>query len=154
MDDEIWLARIHSDSANARQNEYIWSIYRIVPYGGSLPQAQPSPPASAEPELTGASAVVRTRGRRRRPFPCWIRCLKAARISTIRTWMRPSSPIPPRARLFPGKQSLSGAVPGAVRLRLGKMRSAARAVPGDVCLVLCNDDSGFYFFREAARLPL
>ena len=30
MDDEIWLARIHKNSANTQKSEYIWSIYKIT----------------------------------------------------------------------------------------------------------------------------
>jgi len=30
LDDEIWLVKMHKDSANVRKNEYIWSIYKIV----------------------------------------------------------------------------------------------------------------------------
>ncbi|WMJ89195.1 M56 family metallopeptidase [Anaerocolumna sp. MB42-C2] len=33
MDDEIWLAQIHKDSANTQKSEYIWSIYKITRIG-------------------------------------------------------------------------------------------------------------------------
>ncbi len=36
MDDEIWLANIHKDSAHLQMSEYIWSIFRIEKYAVSL----------------------------------------------------------------------------------------------------------------------
>lgn len=36
MDDEIWLASIHRDTANVRKQEYVWSIYRIEKCAASL----------------------------------------------------------------------------------------------------------------------
>lgn len=33
MDDEIWLARIHEDTANTQKSEYIWNIYKITSTG-------------------------------------------------------------------------------------------------------------------------
>ncbi len=37
LDDELWLARIHKDTANTQKNEYIWSIYKITKYEGEIP---------------------------------------------------------------------------------------------------------------------
>ena len=36
MDDEVWLAQIHRDSANAQRPEYIWSIFKVEKYFTSL----------------------------------------------------------------------------------------------------------------------
>lgn len=37
LDDEIWLARIHKDTANIQKSEYIWNIYKITKYDGEIP---------------------------------------------------------------------------------------------------------------------
>jgi hypothetical protein len=37
LDNEIWLAQIHMDSANAKKSEYIWSIYQIERLEGGIP---------------------------------------------------------------------------------------------------------------------
>lgn len=37
LDDEIWLARIHKDTANTQKSEYIWNIYKITKFGGEIP---------------------------------------------------------------------------------------------------------------------
>jgi hypothetical protein len=39
MDNEIWLAQIHKDSANRIKNEYIWSIFEIERFDGGIPLA-------------------------------------------------------------------------------------------------------------------
>ena len=37
LDDEIWLARIHKDTANTQKSEYIWNIYKITKFDGEIP---------------------------------------------------------------------------------------------------------------------
>ena len=37
LDDEIWLARIHKDTANTQKSEYIWNIYKITRFDGEIP---------------------------------------------------------------------------------------------------------------------
>jgi len=37
LDDEIWLARIHKDTANTQKSEYIWNIYKIARFDGEIP---------------------------------------------------------------------------------------------------------------------
>lgn len=37
LDDEIWLARIHKDTANTQTSEYIWNIYKITRFDGEIP---------------------------------------------------------------------------------------------------------------------
>ena len=37
LDNEIWLARFHKDSANTAKKEYIWSIYQIERFEGEIP---------------------------------------------------------------------------------------------------------------------
>ncbi len=37
LDDQIWLACIHNDKANAEKSEYIWSIYKIARFDGEIP---------------------------------------------------------------------------------------------------------------------
>ncbi len=37
LDDEIWLARIHKDTANTQKSEYIWNIYKITRFAGEIP---------------------------------------------------------------------------------------------------------------------
>jgi len=37
LDDEIWLARIHTDTASNYKSEYIWSIFKITEYNGEIP---------------------------------------------------------------------------------------------------------------------
>ncbi|SMC55075.1 M56 family metallopeptidase [Papillibacter cinnamivorans] len=49
MDDEIWIASVHEITSGTRPGEYIWSIYRIVPYDGVLPGTI-SPDAGAKAE--------------------------------------------------------------------------------------------------------
>jgi beta-lactamase regulating signal transducer with metallopeptidase domain len=39
MDNEIWLANVHQGNKRMEQSEYFWSIYRISPYEGNLPEA-------------------------------------------------------------------------------------------------------------------
>ncbi len=37
LDNEIWLAQVHWDSANAKKSEYIWSIYQLERFEGEIP---------------------------------------------------------------------------------------------------------------------
>ena len=37
LDDDIWLARVHQDSANIQKNEYMWSIFKIARLEGAIP---------------------------------------------------------------------------------------------------------------------